>query len=345
MDGKTINSMKRPELLDLIKETINDINTIRSSKQWAIDSLGVIKSKEIEINGNEDDWIDGLVQKANQWYDEIDEKIELIKIAYNEILIDWDEEWEESLKTQIEELLATINQDKTNIESFRKEFFGYTDEETQEEIAWVRKEIEDFFEEQQNKYDEFYEKIDKELNAWVTSVKLAKTFSDKVVEYKEESKKLSNYFIWILLWAISYYAIGTFLSDEPNDINKILIYLLHNLPLIASISWLAIFISNRRAEAKKLEESYVHKEIMARSFMGYKESVKELNTEDNQLLGKHMDNLLTAIGKDSSEFLIEKWESHPLIDFMKDLIGNTKIPTSINDMLSDTGIKIEIGKK
>jgi len=44
-----------------------------------------------------------------------------------------------------------------------------------------------FFEDQQSKYKEFYEKIDKELNAGVTSVKLAKTFSDKVRWYSIES--------------------------------------------------------------------------------------------------------------------------------------------------------------
>lgn len=345
MSEKTINWMKKPELITLILQTINDINTIRSSKQWAINSLGIIKSKELEINGSDEDWVEWLVQKVNQWYEEIDKKIKLIEEAYNEILTDGEEEWEESLKTQIETLLETINQDKIDIKKFRNEIFWYKKEGTEEIIPWLKSKLNTLYEEQERKYNDFYQQIESELKAWATSVNLAKTFEKKVWEYKEQDEKRANYFMYILLIWILYYSLSITLSDKSQSITEVLIYLLHNLPLIASISWLAIFISNRRSEAKKLEESYTHKEVMARSFMWYRKSVEELNTDDNELLEKHMNNLLTAIGKDSSEFLINQSESHPLLDFAKDLLKKWKIPSSIDDILGTYSGKIELKKE
>lgn len=344
MSEKTIKWMKAKELLALVEETINDINTIKWSKQWAIDSLEIIKSKELEINGNEEDWIEWLVQKINLWYEEIDKKIKLIEDAYNEILIDGEEEWEESFKTKIEELLQTINQDKIDIKTFRREIYWYKKEGTEEVIPWLKGKFNNLYEEQERKYNEFYQQIESELKAWATSVNLAKTFENKVIDYKKQDEKRANYFIYILLWGILYYGISIALSEESQNITQLLIYFLHNLPLIASISWLAIFISNRRAEAKKLEESYTHKEVMARSFMWYRKSVEELNTEDNELLEKHMNNLLTAIGKDSSEFLINQSESHPLLDFAKDLFKKWKLPTSIEDLIWSYSAKLEVKK-
>lgn len=76
--------------------------------------------------------------------------------------------------------------------------------------------------------------------------------------------------------------------------------------------WLLIFIWNRRAEAKKLEEWYKHKEVMARSFIWYKKSIEdlewEIKDEDKELMKLHMKNLLDTINQDTSSFLNSKWE-------------------------------------
>jgi hypothetical protein len=81
-----------------------------------------------------------------------------------------------------------------------------------------------------------------------------------------------------------------------------------------------IFISNRSAESTKLEESYIHKEVMARAYVWYKKSILELSNDDNKLLEKHMENLLNAMSVDSSEFLSSKWENHPLIDLFNNVL-------------------------
>ena len=76
-------------------------------------------------------------------------------------------------------------------------------------------------------------------------------------------------------------------------------------------------MGNRRAENKKLEEAYKHKEVMAKSFTGYKKSIEELSDDDKTLLIELMKDLLDAIKKDSSSFLSSKGESHPVVDALK----------------------------
>ena len=81
-----------------------------------------------------------------------------------------------------------------------------------------------------------------------------------------------------------------------------------------------IFLGNRRAENRKLEDAYTHKEVMARSFAGYKKSIEYLSEDDKTLLTKLMEDLLAAIKKDSSDFLSAKGEKHPtheMVDKLK----------------------------
>lgn len=59
---------------------------------------------------------------------------------------------------------------------------------------------------------------------------------------------------------------------------------------------------------------------MAWAYVWYKKSIAELDTDDNILLEKHMENLLNAMSVDSSKFLSSKWENHPFIDLFKNIL-------------------------
>ena len=114
---------------------------------------------------------------------------------------------------------------------------------------------------------------------------------------------------------VVYYGVVTFFTNETKEIKDVYLHLLFRLPFLGYAIWLAIFFGNRRAESKKLEESYKHKEVMARSFVGYKRSIEGLDEEDKSLLKKHMDNLLGAMSEDSSYFLDPEGEKHPISEF------------------------------
>lgn len=85
-------------------------------------------------------------------------------------------------------------------------------------------------------------------------------------------------------------------------------------PFIIFSVWLAIFFGNRRAESKKLEELYKHKEVVARSFVGYKKTLEEIGDEDKTLLREHMKNLLGAVSENSATFLNPEGDRHPFFE-------------------------------
>lgn len=95
-------------------------------------------------------------------------------------------------------------------------------------------------------------------------------------------------------------------------------------PLLIFGVWLAIFFGNRRAENKKLEELYKHKEVMARAFVGYKNTLEKLGDEDEILLKQHMGNLLKAMNENSATFLDSKGDKHPFFETINFLLGSKK---------------------
>ena len=53
-------------------------------------------------------------------------------------------------------------------------------------------------------------------------------------------------------------------------------YLLSRLPFALPIVWLALYAGRRHSQALRLEEEYAHKEVLSRSFEGYKKQIAEL---------------------------------------------------------------------
>lgn len=205
------------------------------------------------------------------------------------------------------ELFTETEAKKEDFDLFYEKVFGKRDKNG-EIVGGLEKEI--------NKYESRYEtllsKIESLLPA-ATTAGLAKVFSDKVSDYK----KSVSIWTWVsfgLLVSLTVYYIVKPLHST--DINQTLIGLLNRLPFIIFAVWLVVFTGNRRAENKKLEESYKHKEVLARSFVGYKEQIGELEESDIDkiLLKSHMKSLLDAININSGDFLDKKGDNSPLHD-------------------------------
>jgi hypothetical protein len=149
-----------------------------------------------------------------------------------------------------------------------------------------------------------------------TTTSLSKNFNDKVDEYSKERKKWETriFYFLIILFIISIIFASIMVFKE--NINQSIIYTI-GMPIYTFSIWLMIFMGNRRAESRKLEESFKHKFVMAKSFVGYKKSILDMKDTDEELMKIHMNNLLNAINKDSSKFFEIKGESHPVADFFK----------------------------
>lgn len=58
-------------------------------------------------------------------------------------------------------------------------------------------------------------------------------------------------------------------------------YLLGRLPFALPLVWLALYAGRRHSQALRLEEEYAHKEVLSRSFEGYKKQIAELEGSDS----------------------------------------------------------------
>lgn len=312
MNEKTIKGMHRTDLVQLFENTVERINEISDgynqvfeadSGYWAqiqkVSQDAIDKLKKIETTKNEVD------TKSNELID-----------AHNKILIDNDEE--ESISTKLHNALKEQQEHNENLQTIKDKFFGYkeTNENVEEkEIVGKIDEIENFYEEQQEKYDDTFKEIEGNLLSGSTTISLAKNFNDKTDEYKKAGRVWSGSLIFILALMILYSVVFAFNAPDIFEINKILLNLIPHIPVFSFTIWLLVYVGNRRAENKKLEEAYKHKAAMSQSFIGYKKSIKELDADDNELLKAHMGNLLNAINKDAGDFLSHKGENHPFLDF------------------------------
>lgn len=330
MKVETIKGMKKQDILKLIEDAIDNINKINGAKDKINEDVEKIEEVKANIYSE-----DGLLFKIESANSEAAEKLNNIKEAYEEICEDGDEDDSISIKTQLEELISSFDKNKNEIEIFKKEVFGTKKEGengVMEVVPGLFDKINDFHSKQTTKYNALYEKIETELLSGATTVNLASVFKEKVDGYKDSTKLWSILFIVVVSIFVIYYGIATIINPSAKNVNEVFLNLAFRSPFIAFGVWLAIFFGNRRAESKKLEESYTHKEVMARSYTGYKKSIEELDDEDSELLKIHMNNLLQAINQDSGIFLDSKGENYPLSDAVSE--SGKKTGTLINKVVN-----------
>ncbi|SHN90261.1 hypothetical protein BHECKSOX_424 [Bathymodiolus heckerae thiotrophic gill symbiont] len=241
-------------------------------------------------------------------------KLSNIRDAHNEILND---EVDSSIKTQLNGLLEDHSSQIKAIQEEEKRLLGYDEEENH--VDGIIDDINNFHDQQVKEYEALYQKIEGLLPGSI-SVSLAEAFNSKATEYKEERKEWENKSYWALisLLIVSIIFTGVVIWKEL-DVNTLILYA---TPIYTFSIWLVIFIGNRRAESRKLEELYKHKDVMASSYMGYEKSIESLSSEDSKLKENLMMNLMDSINDNPSEFLSVSGEKHPVIDA---IFGRKKI--------------------
>lgn len=324
------------EIKEIYRDTADKVNFINEKFDEIKSStdLEKIQNAHQEIYGT----------KNSEWVYEWG-KLQELQEAYSEILEDDEKNEEFGLKTKIENLLKTLETvKKEKIDQYIEMFeWKFEEKENGERVLindWKIQQID----KQITNFDVLYNKIDEKLEAWSTSLELATVFSKKVNEYKKISTNNERIFFYTsLILSGSLIIMSIIALSQQINIYEKLDSLYPMFLWIPFVIWMLVFSWNRRAEAKKLEESYKHKEVMARAYVGYRETIKDLDTEDNQLLINHMQNLLDAMKTDSSEFLSSKWEDHPFLDFINKFWK--KDFKEAKDLLSDFSIDFSMNKK
>lgn len=216
-----------------------------------------------------------------------------------------------------EELLDETDDKKEKFDEFYDKVFGVKDASGK-----IQGGLESELEKYSGKYQLLFDQIENLLPG-ATSAGLAGVFGDKVVEYKAAEQMWARSFLGLSAALTIYFAFFILNTPESSSLVQASLALLHKVPFLIFAVWFLVFIGNRRAENKKLEEAYKHKEVMARSYVGYKEHILEIEEDDDDkiLLKAHMDNLLNAINENSSRFLSDD-EKHPIMDTFSKWLSN-----------------------
>ncbi len=260
---------------------------IAEYKNQLLESEDCIKSR-IEISESQ----------IKEWYSNI-------KALNDEIFVN-----ENNMKNRIEQgetELKNFISKKGELDDFYKKIFGEDDKiGLKDEFEDRIKQFNDFEIQQKQTLGNLLEEAKKLLNH-STNVSLASAFA-KAKENFETNIYFWNTIFVIVISAFVVVAIFTLLDAKEilsaGDYKKAAITLLGNLFLYIPLSWLALFASRRRNENRKLLEEYRYKETIAKSFLGYKEQIKELSSdEENNLDVQLMQNLLNMLSDNPNKAL------------------------------------------
>lgn len=292
------------DIFPSIKNTRKELEDYRNELLLGNTENPSIKARIAELEGK-------MVELKNQTQEKVAQILEMHKSVFGSGT------QEDSIKSKLEiflndaqQLFEETEEKKEEFDSFYLKVFG-EEKSGGEIVGGLKFELENYT----TKYENLYDKIESLLPG-ATSAGLAKVFEDKVKEYSEAANQWTNWFLVVVSVLSLYYGVYLWLKPVGDSFSGSFLNLFHKTPFLIFAVWLLVFIGNRRAESKKLEESYKHKEVMARAYVGYKEHVEELGGDSTEkiLLKKHMENLLSAINEDSGKFLSNEGDKHPLWD-------------------------------
>lgn len=283
------------------------------TKEKIEDLLNNSASKLSEIEGLHDSIYDedGLKQKIDKFYSNISDKNDDI----NELK---------------ENSLATLQ----GLEQFYDKIFGKDDENgnkaggLKQEIEQRRKDLEEFKQNQQNRYDELNKQIENLLPG-ATSAGLSSAYNEMRNKFSKSAEWYARgFYVSLSILLVTVLCIRDVVLVDTIPLDKgiwiSLLVLLGNfavkMPFIIPALWLVIFMSRRRIEAERLSQEYVHKEVLAKSYDSYKQQIEKLSKEDQkELLPVLMEGMIRAISLNPAETLDKKHQSDsPISEVLKD---------------------------
>lgn len=275
------------------------------------------RAQQVEQKINESQvFLDQISQhktSAEQWRGEIETVKSQSAEAFGEIKA-LKEEIEET-KDELTEKLNVVEVKKEDIDKFFIKIFGEEDEQGKRSgglsirLNQKEKEADAFLNTQEKKYKELFEKIESLLPG-ATSTGLAQAYYDQKISYK-----------WpVIIWAIVFVLalVGVFITGllsyengvklsfkELLNVEQATSKLIARIPFFFALIWLAAFSSKQYRQSKRLEQEYAHKEVLAKSYQGYKRELESQGktAADKEIIGALHKVLVATIAKNPSEIM------------------------------------------
>lgn len=226
-------------------------------------------------------------------------------------------------------MAMNFTQKQTDIDKFYVKIFGAMENNQrvgglQQEIENRQNELDKYNEKQKAKFKSLQDEIESLLKD-ATNASLASSYEKSKESYTKAIYGWNATFILSMLSIVGIAVWGFIeVADRISEPLAILGAILVRLPFYIPLAWLAIFSTQRRNESKRLQEEYKHKETLARSFLGYKQQIDEIQSDSSQdninLAKKLMENLVEMTNENPNKALDKiKKENMPIIDFFEKL--------------------------
>src|SRR3989344_390391 len=268
------------------------------------------KLKELQIA------LEQIEQKANDVGQKLSEsQVFLDQISQHKTNA---EQWRgeiETTKSQSAEAHGEIKAMKEEIDKFFIKIFGEEDAQGKRSgglstrISQKEKEADAFLNTQEKKYKELFEKIESLLPG-ATSTGLAQAYYDQKISYKWPVIIWAVVFIFALVGVfitglISYDGSIKFSFENILSVEQATSKLIAKIPFFFALIWLAAFSSKQYRQNKRLEQEYAHKEVLAKSYQGYKRELESQGktATDKEIIATLHKVLVATIAKNPSEIM------------------------------------------
>ena len=279
------------------------------------------KSEEIKLlNDKLLNPTDGLDIKVNNTYKNITAHYNEINKLYQTLYTD-NPDGTLSINTKISSIVDKINKAESHyseLEQYYSQVFEASG--LKDEVSTMLTDLKSFKVDSERLYEEKSKLIDELLNG-ATNITLSRSFSGEREKFDKPMQYWSSLFFVCLISIPCIYFYEIVKLPPPNlNYNTLLQHFIYNLPIFAPITWLAIFASKRRGENKRLQQEYIHKETVSKSYLAFKEQIEKLNQESQELMLKLMDRTIDVIVYNASFSLDKKHDDHmPIIELTKEL--------------------------
>lgn len=211
-----------------------------------------------------------------------------------------------------------------NLNAFHDKIFGKKDAVgnsiggLEQEFDHKRKTLDDITDEHKKVYEAQVVEIENLLPG-ATSAGLSDAFSKMRLSFDKPIKWYSGIFYFALAGIFMCGAILVVKSissagiefNQYSNPQQLLNNLLLKLPFLIPLLWLAIFASKRRSENIRLQQEYAHKEVIAKSYEGFKKQITDLGGKNDQLMVELIAKAIIALSFNPSTTLDGKHGDKP----------------------------------
>ncbi len=310
-EAQDSNAQEGENIADLLNKAKSDLQAIEEIKT-TIESYAEELSSLKESADNDFKATETAREGSEKSNESASQNVDMVQEYKNttaQLLADIRKERDDAIT-----LLETIKKHEANTK-----LIADTADEKDQRVKKYEEQLKDLTTE----YSQLKEQIE-DLLPGATSAGLASAFETRKNSFQCPKK------LWAVLQIVSVFLlIGTgylvFSKTEINSFGDLIFFIFKRSPIIAAIIFLEEIARRNRNIALRLEEDYGYKEVLSRSFEGYKKQMEEIDQQSKMAVSTLSTNLLDAIAKEPGRLIDkEKPVTKPSADFIEDMANKLK---------------------